>query len=117
VEFDKPTIIKTVVLHGRLWSGRVYNPKAYTVETSDVGGTNDADWQVQATMTAANVHPIGLASDGYDPTPITTTLPAPVVAKFVRLRITESYYITGKAGTAESTPTNTQIKEISISSE
>jgi hypothetical protein len=116
-EFANPVTISTVVVLGRLNTDRAYNPSAYTIETSDTGADNS--WTVQATLTSAEAWPITASPAGWpvatnaSSKPIVTTLPTPVVAKWVRLRITETYYATNGTSNQASLP-NTQIAELEI---
>ena len=103
VEFELPVTVSAVVLEGRINGSIAYNPSDYTVETSDTGA--DGTWTVRATVTRAQTRAI-IASN---PEPITTRLPAPVTSKWIRLRITDTWYTNGTK-----VPDSTQLAELRI---
>jgi hypothetical protein len=111
VEFAQATIINSVALYGRLNLDRAYNPSDYTIETSDTGA--NGSWVVQATLSraAGTTWPIGSNATYYVATPIVTTFVPPLVTKWIRINITETWYQIAGTDTATS---NTQLAELRI---
>jgi hypothetical protein len=105
VEFAVPVIINKIVMQPRAESDdkRGFGPKSYTIQTSEDG----ASWAIQATETDVTRNAT-----------ITTTLPTPVIAKWVRLHITAGYDIGPSWGTPAykvwDPPRNTQIRNLHI---
>lgn len=104
VEFAASTTITAVVVKGRMNGNFAYNPSYYTIQTSDDGTT----WTTRATAEPPNTWPL-TAAPATDP--ITTYLASPVSAKWVRMHITQSYYLNNGNPTP---PTNTQFAELEI---
>src|SRR5512133_2532570 len=113
VEFASPQLISAVIIKGRMNGNRAHNPSDYTIETSDTGAS-DA-WTVRATLTRAGTRPICANAN---PDPLTHILPTPVTAKWIRLRVTDVWYVNWDATTSTwspaGSPANAQATELEI---
>lgn len=104
IEFETPKLISAVLMKGRMRQGGAYNPSDYTIETSDTGA--DGSWIVRATLTRADTWAI---TETPATNPILNVLATPVTAKWIRLRITDTWYIGPM-----SAPNSTQLAELEI---
>lgn len=105
VEFGAPVTITAIVLDGRMNDDRAYDPSNYTIQTSNDGTT----WTDQVTVAPPTSYPL---TQNPATSPITTWLPTPTSATWVRLYITAAFYVI--AGQAQTTVPNVQISELEI---
>ena len=111
VQFAVPVIINQVSLFGRLNGNRAYNPSDYTIETSDTGA--DGSWTAQATLSSAapaTTWPITTAKTDA----IVTSFAPPLVATWIRVNITQTYFMYAGVPQVPPTANSTQICELQI---
>ena len=112
VQFAQAVIINSVELFGRLNGNIAYNPSDYTIETSDTGA--DGSWTVQAALSptgGTDRNTWAITANPATANPIKTTFVPALVATWIRINITGTYYVRNGTPT---TPTNTQLAELRI---